>query len=113
MNPSSPNSHCMIYTTTPSLELAKNISKHLVESKLAACANIHGPVQSIYSWEGQIENSEEFTIILKTRSSLFSKASEKINELHPYSNPCIVSLPFENGEANFLNWITSQTKGSP
>lgn len=98
-----------IYITTKDEEEAKRIGKTLVEEKLAACVNIH-PVKSIYRWGGGIEEEEETALLVKTKAELADEVIERVKELHSYEVPCIVSLPIEKGNPDYLKWIKESTK---
>jgi periplasmic divalent cation tolerance protein len=99
-----------VYVTTPSTGEAKKIAEAVVADRLAACANIIPGMQSIYHWEGKIEQAEETVIILKTRQALFQAVERRVKELHSYSTPCIVALPVEAAEPEYLNWLMAETK---
>lgn len=98
-----------IYVTYPSDEDARSVSRALLEERLVACANIFQPHQSMYWWEGEIQNEREVAVIYKTRRDLFEPVEAKVKELHPYDVPCIVSLPVEKGAQDFVNWMREQT----
>ena len=98
-----------IYITTKDEEEAKRIGKTLVEEKLAACVNIY-PVESIYRWEGNIEEDIEAAMLVKTKAGLVEKVISRVRELHSYEVPCIVSLPIEKGNPEYLKWIEESTR---
>jgi periplasmic divalent cation tolerance protein len=62
-----------IYITNPTKEEAKKIAKHLLEKKLIGCANIFGPINSIYNWQDKIIYETEFVLIAKTSEVNFEK----------------------------------------
>ena len=100
----------LIYVTYPSQEDARSISKKLLENKLVACANIFPAHESLYWWEGEIENAQEIAVIYKSRDELFDQIKAQIETLHSYDVPCIVALPIENGTPAFLKWIETETE---
>jgi periplasmic divalent cation tolerance protein len=102
--------YIQITTTTDSRELAQKIAGTLVEKKLAACAQISGPITSIYEWKGKVENEEEWYCVIKTRQNLYPQVEEKIKELHPYEVPEIIALPIVEGNKTYLAWITEVVK---
>lgn len=57
-----------MYTTAPTITEAKTISQYLVTEKLAACVNIMPNIQSVYEWEGKVEESAEFLLMIKVNS---------------------------------------------
>ena len=100
----------LIYITTGDEAEAKKIGRTLVEEKLAACVNFY-PIQSIYRWEGEIEEEGEIAILVKTRAELVDRVIERVKELHSYEVPDIISLPIEKGYPAYLQWIEESTKG--
>ncbi len=100
----------LIYITTKNKKEAKKIGKKLVRNKLAACANIIDNMNSIYWWEGKIQDENEAVLILKTKESLVDEIIKKVKKMHSYDCPCIVSLPIEKGNKKYLNWIDKNTK---
>jgi len=99
----------LAYITTKNSTEAKKIGKALVESRLAACANILDPMNSIYWWEGKVQENSETVLIVKTKASLTDQLIEKVKELHSYDCPCIVIIPIEKGNKDFLDWINKET----
>lgn len=100
----------LVYITAGDKDEAGKIGKALVKSKLAACVNIIDGMNSIYEWEGELQNDNEVILIAKTREALIPELIEKVKSMHSYSCPCIVSLPIIDGNKSFLNWITEQVK---
>ena len=103
--------YCSVYVIAADEAEAHKIGRTLVEEKLAACANML-PVKSVYRWKGDIEEAGEVAIFLKTRSSLADKVIERVKELHSYEVPCIVTLPIEKGNQEYLKWIEETTEKS-
>ena len=105
-------SHIFIYSTFPTIEKAKSISKTLVEEKLVACANILPQMESIYLWEGKVNQDKEVVVIYKTTKKNFNKVEEKILALHPHEIPCVVSIDLNQGYDKFLEWISHHVTSS-
>ena len=99
----------LVYITAGNAEEARRIGRVLVESRLAACANILGPTTAIYRWEGAIQEDNEAVLIVKTRMALVPTLSEKVAALHGYDCPCVVALPIRDGNAAFLKWVEAET----
>ena len=100
----------VIIITTPSEDLAVTIARALVETRLAACANIIKGVRSIYSWQGRIEDDTEVLMIVKTRRELFDQLKTKVKELHSYEVPEIIALPIVAGSDDYLKWLRDSTE---
>ena len=100
----------LVYMTASTKEEARKIGKKLVESRLAACVNIIDNMNSMYMWDGKLQDDNEVIIIAKTREGLVGELTEKVKSLHSYSCPCVVSLPVSDGYHPFLNWISAEVK---
>lgn len=98
----------LVYITTPTPEEAKRIAGVLIEEKLAACANILPAIDSLYYWKGELQQSKESLLLLKTHKELFESLMERAKELHMYELPCIVALPLSHGLPDFLNWVADE-----
>ena len=98
-----------IYITTKDKVEARKIGKTLVQEKLAACINIH-PIESIYRWEGDIQEEIEAAMLVKTRAGLVDEVIKRVKELHSYEVPCIVSFPINKGCPDYLKWIEESTR---
>jgi periplasmic divalent cation tolerance protein len=101
----------VVYVTVGSPAEGERLARTLVEEKLAACVNRIAPVQSIYRWQGEIEQSEEELLIIKTRKTLFTALEKKVRELHSYSVPEIIALPVIAGSDDYLRWLGEQVGG--
>jgi periplasmic divalent cation tolerance protein len=97
-----------IYMTAGSREEARKIGQKLVTSKLAACVNILDNMNSVYMWQGEIQEDTEVVLIAKTTRAKVPQLIEKVKSLHSYDCPCIVSLPVLDGHRPFLDWINAE-----
>ena len=102
-------SKTMVYITAASEEEAAKIGRMLVEERLAACANLLGRIGSIYWWEGKLQEDEEAALIVKTTEALVHRVIERVKQAHSYSCPCVVALPINGGNPEFLEWIAEET----
>ncbi len=100
----------VVLVTASSEEETVRIAGTLVESGLAACANILPEIRSIFRWEGKIANERESLLVLKSQSECFEALSCKIKELHSYSLPEIIALPITQGSPDYLAWIREVTR---
>lgn len=103
---------CTVYVTAASEDEALKIARAAVADRLAACANVLGPVTSVYEWQGEPQEDREVALVLKTRSSLFDKLAARIKSLHSYETPCIVAWPIEAGTDDYLGWVGDRTADS-
>ncbi len=88
---------------------AAELARLLVEKKLAACVNIISEIRSIYQWKGKVCDEKEVLMIIKTRTRLFGELKAAVKASHPYEVPEIISLPIDDGLADYLQWIDSCT----
>ncbi|MTJ08619.1 MULTISPECIES: divalent-cation tolerance protein CutA [unclassified Anabaena] len=99
-----------VYVTCKDRAEALNVGKVLVEARLAACANIIDGMESIYWWNGELQVEKEAILIMKSRRDLFEELTEKVKSKHSYQVPCVVALPIEQGNQDYLNWLMTETK---
>ncbi len=95
----------LVLTTAGSLDEARKIARVLVEQRLAACVNIVAPVDSIYRWEGKVEEAQEWLLLIKTTGAAFERVRDAIQQLHSYHLPECICFSIENGSPAYLNWI--------
>jgi len=95
----------LVLTTTSSPEDSKKIARALVERRLAACVNIVPRIESVYRWEGKVEEAQEYLLLIKTTEEAFPRLRDAIQELHSYDIPECIALPIENGSVPYLSWI--------
>lgn len=98
-----------IYVTARDKDEARRIGRALVESRLAACVNIIDGMNSMYWWNGKVQDDNEAVLIAKTKESLVPDLVAKVKELHSYECPCIVAIPILGGNADFLAWVEKET----
>src|ERR1700722_16749676 len=97
--------YLLVFCTTPNLEVAEELTHHLIGQKLAACVNIIPNLASIYSWQGKEEVSSELLLIIKTMTEHYSGLESALLNIHPYECPEIVAIPFSLGYEGYLKWI--------
>ena len=92
-------------STFPDVETARQISNQLVTERLAACANMLPPVESIYRWKENIESGNETLVFFKLSEDHQSAFQEKLRSLHPYEVPEIIFVPVSSGLPEYLRWV--------
>lgn len=98
--------HSVAYVTVPDDAVAKRLARGLVENKLAACVNIIPQLTSIYEWEGKIQEEPELLLMIKTRTEKIDALTKYVKENHPYTVCEVISLPIQNGNSDYLKWIS-------
>ncbi len=100
-----------IQTTTPDEKTTNLIRDELLNTRLASCVQVAGPLKSTYWWKGSLENAEEWLMIIKTAGKNFAVIEKTIKRLHPYETPEIIALEICNGSKDYLDWIKNETRG--
>ncbi|UCH20359.1 MAG: divalent-cation tolerance protein CutA [Deltaproteobacteria bacterium] len=100
----------LIYITAGNKAEARTLGRELVESKLAACVNIIDNMNSMYVWQGEIQDDKEVVLIAKTTEAKVPELLEKVKALHSYDCPCILSIPVSGGNKEFMDWIANEVK---
>ena len=95
----------LVLSTAGTKEEAQKIAHGLVERRLAACVNIVPQIESVYRWEGKVEEAREFLLLIKTSAERFAEVSAMLRELHSYEVPECVSVAIDDGSAEYLKWL--------
>ena len=102
-----------IRVNCPDRETAGRIGEKLVAARLAACANIGTPIESIYRWEGAVEHATETPLLLKTRAGLFAAVAAEAAALHPWDVPAITATDIRDAAPSYRDWIVAETRDAP
>lgn len=97
----------VVYITFPNLQKAQEITKTLLEQRFIACATMF-PCNSMYWWEGKIQNEVEYIVMAKTTSEKYESLVLKIKELHPYDVPCILKFDAQSS-LPYAKWVADET----
>ncbi len=101
----------LLYIPCPDLATAKAIAAEAVKVRLAACANILPQMLSVYRWEGAIEEETEALLLLKTVPEAEAALRAKVEELHPYEVPAVLSLEAVRVNVPYLEWAREELSG--
>ena len=102
---------CKLFiSTASSRDEAQTIAQALIDARLAACVKILGPIDSIYRWKGEVEQAQEFLMLIKTTADRFIAVRDRLRELHSYETPELIQLSIENGLPEYLAWIAESVK---
>ncbi len=105
--------HLAVLTTADSRELAERLARSAVAARLAACAQIDGPITSVYRWQGAVETEQEWRVQYKTTAARYPELEEHIKATHGYATPEIIATPVVGGSADYLAWLTEETAADP
>jgi periplasmic divalent cation tolerance protein len=100
-----------VTTTVDSREAAATIARGAVEARLAACAQVCGPITSVYHWQGAIETAEEWTVAFKTTTERYAALEAHVKQHHSYDLPEIVAVALTGSDA-YLDWVRAEV-GQP
>ncbi|MDR2778848.1 MAG: divalent-cation tolerance protein CutA [Puniceicoccales bacterium] len=101
--------YIIVLTTVGSKELAETLAKNVIARRLAACVQIQ-QTESFYAWMDKIEHSNEYLLVIKTKTVLFEDLSRFILQKHDYQIPEIIQIPIVKGSESYLEWIKATTK---
>jgi periplasmic divalent cation tolerance protein len=104
-----PEDFVVVLVTTASVDEAVRIGRALVEVRLAACANVIGPIASIYRWQGAVEEAAEHLLLLKARAGDLPALEAAVRERHGYQVPEVLALAVRGGSAAYLAWLAEST----
>jgi periplasmic divalent cation tolerance protein len=105
-----PERYLQVTTTTDSEEEARKLARAAVESRLAACGQVLSPITSVYWWQGEIEDAQEWMVFLKTTEERVQQLVERLRAEHSYDTPEIVAVPIVSGNPAYLEWISEETR---
>ena len=104
--------YLQVQTTTDSRAEAMDLARAAVEARLAACAQVAGPVASTYWWDDGLERAEEWLLILKLPSDRYQELAEFLTQRHSYDEPEIIATAIVAGSPAYLGWIDEETRPS-
>jgi periplasmic divalent cation tolerance protein len=98
----------IIISTFPSEEVAADVAKKLVSRKLCACVNF-AKTRSIYTWNGKLEDQQEFIALFKSTQNVSKKLKTAIASLHPYEVPEIMELNISDVSKPYMSWLVAES----
>jgi periplasmic divalent cation tolerance protein len=101
--------YVMVLTTLPADADGAAFAHALVTARLAACVNLLAPMESVYRWEGDIEQETERQVVIKTSRDRVAALWDRVRELHPYEVPEFLVLPIVDGNDAYLRWVADST----
>ncbi len=103
--------HVIVTSTTDNADAARALAAGVIEAKLGACAQIVGPITSVYRWEGEVQTEQEWRVEIKTAADRVEAVTEHIKVNHSYDVPEIIATPITGGNAEYLSWLVDETRG--
>ena len=102
--------YVVVLTTLPADADGVAFGRSLIDDRLAACVNLLAPMESVYRWEGQVEQERERQVIIKTSRARLSDLWDRVRELHPFEVPEFIVLTIADGNEAYLRWVGESTK---
>lgn len=103
--------HVIVTTTTDNETAARTIAAGAIDAKLGACAQVVGPVTSVFRWEGEVRTEQEWRVEIKTTADRVAALTEHIRTNHSYDVPEIIATPITGGSTEYLAWLVAETRG--
>jgi periplasmic divalent cation tolerance protein len=100
---------CQVTTTVDTIAAAQALARGAVEARAAACAQVGGPITSVYRWQGQVESAQEWVVVFKTTTERYPELEGYIRTNHSYEVPEIVCTPVTAGNPAYLAWVATET----
>lgn len=101
-----------VSTATETREVAQDLAKRAVEARLAAGAQIIGPVISAFWHLGEFGTGEEWRLVLQTHSDRYSELEEMLRKHHTWEKPEIAGVPIIAGSSEYFDWIRASVDSS-
>ncbi len=103
--------HVIVATTTVGQEAARALGAGVIEARLGACAQIVGPITSVFRWNGEVQTEQEWRLEIKTTTDRVTALTAHIKANHGYDVPEIIAIPITGGSTEYLSWLVTQTRG--
>lgn len=102
--------YMQVLTTVDSAEGAERLGRSITGARLAACVQIVGPIRSLYWWQDEVEDAQEWQLLIKTTSERLPELEQHIKANHSYDTPEIIATPIPWGSQEYLGWISAETQ---
>jgi len=101
---------CLTRNSPPDDERAESLARTLIDERLAACVNVHGPMLSVYRWKGEVESDRERQVVIKTTRERVAEVEARVRQLHTYELPELLVIDVAGGSGAYLAWVGEQTR---
>lgn len=98
-----------VLTTTDSRTKAEALARGAVEARVAACAQVSGPVTSVYRWRGAVDSAQEWQVVFKTTELRYADLEAHLLSAHDYETPEILATPVARASADYARWVERET----
>ncbi len=104
-----PADYVIVASTTADEPAARALAAGAIEARLGACAQIVGPIISVFRWQGEVQTEQEWRLEIKTTADRVGALIAHIRANHSYDVPEIIATPITGGSAEYLSWVTAET----
>ncbi|RZQ62100.1 divalent-cation tolerance protein CutA [Amycolatopsis suaedae] len=101
--------HVLVSTTVDSEDTAKELASGAIAARLGACAQVVGPILSVYRWEGEVRTEPEWRVEIKTTARRLDELTAHLRAGHSYDVPEVIATPITGGSADYLSWVAQET----
>jgi periplasmic divalent cation tolerance protein len=98
--------HLVVTTSLPTEADAARTAEAVVSERLAACAQVAGPIHSTFRWQGKLDRATEWYLHCKTTRGRYGELEQRLRQLHPYDTPEIIATPIIAGHQPYLKWVS-------
>jgi periplasmic divalent cation tolerance protein len=98
-----------LITTVGSRDEALRLVRATVDERVAACGQVLGPITSVYRWQGEVREDEEFLCLLKAPSERLERLVQFVRGRHPYDTPELTASTSEFVDERYLKWVREET----
>ena len=96
----------VVLVTCGTLSESRKIARRVVERRFAACVNVlRSPMDSYYTWKGQLEVAREYLLVMKTTKNRLAELEKEVKRLHSYEVPEFITLAITHGSRAYLSWL--------
>ncbi|MGH3438599.1 MAG: divalent-cation tolerance protein CutA, partial [Sciscionella sp.] len=85
--------YVIVASTTDSEAAAHALAAQAVDTRLGACAQVSGPITSVFRWRDAVQTEQEWRVEIKTTASRVAALTEQIKANHNYDMPEIIATP--------------------
>jgi periplasmic divalent cation tolerance protein len=103
--------HVIVISTTDNEQAARALAAGAIDAKLGACAQVVGPITSVFRWEGEVQTEQEWRVEIKTTADRVAVLTEHIKANHSYDVPEVIATPIIGGSPEYLSWLVNETRG--
>jgi periplasmic divalent cation tolerance protein len=104
--------HYQVITTVGNREAADALAQGAVMARVAACAQVGGPIDSTYWWDGEAQTAQEWSVVFKTTADRYPALEAFVLDNHEYDLPEVLALPVIAGNPAYLAWVSGEARGS-